>query len=131
MILVFSVCNLRVTICNNTFLGGAWQFIYFLICLVCLICQEGVAVRSTMGVVVIDGVPNVGTFFEGFLQVSQHKNVAMHYCPIFTDTEHCDWFSAFWNQELVNMFQKGEFSFAGVERPWFANHFGSFPPQWY
>lgn len=54
---------------------------------------------------------------EAFQQVSQKVNLPMKFVSIFNDSEHCEWFDAFWSEELAASFQKGELSVPNMERP--------------
>ncbi|CAK9011673.1 unnamed protein product [Durusdinium trenchii] len=69
-----------------------------------------------MGLVIVDVVPNVGTFFEGFQQFTQKCNTPSFYMPLFKDMEHREWFEAYWSEDMAASFVKGQISVSGVER---------------
>ena len=81
-----------------------------------LVPKDGIEFASTTGIAIIDLVPSVGHVLEGFTTLAQQRNMAMTYMPIFTNSEHQDWFETFWMGELGNSFQKGELVIPNVER---------------
>lgn len=79
--------------------------------------KEGVKFGTAAGLVVVDAVPNVGSFFDGFVEVSQGKNTPMLYCPVFNGDDHCEWFNAYWTDELIERFLKGNLAVSNLDRP--------------
>lgn len=78
--------------------------------------KDGVNFPNTRGVVIVDALPNVGTFLEGFVASSQEKNIPMLYIPLLSDDQHAEWFIAYWHEELARCFQNGELVVPNMER---------------
>lgn len=102
-------------------MGVAWVCLR-VIALLDIYAKDGVTIANTAGLLIVDAVPNVGSFFEG---VSQQKNIPMLYAPVLTDAEHAEWFTTYWTEELIGFFQKGEVTVPNMERKGLGNQFGS------
>ncbi|CAK8990693.1 Uncharacterized protein SCF082_LOCUS2343 [Durusdinium trenchii] len=77
---------------------------------------DGVSFPSTMGLVVVDLVPNVGHCLEGFQRLGDHINTPVCYMPVYSDMSHKEWSDAFWSSEFISLFQAGQLSVPGCER---------------
>ena len=78
--------------------------------------QENVPLPNNMGLAIVDCVPYVGNFLEGFIKASQQKNVPMVYLPVLQNSEHLEWFAAFWAEELIRLYQSGELQIPNFEK---------------
>lgn len=64
----------------------------------------------------MDLTPQVGNFFQGFIEVEKSINSPMIYIPMFPDSDAQEWFDLHFTSELAGMFQKGEINVSSVER---------------
>ena len=78
--------------------------------------QEGVDFGSHTGIVILDITPQVGNFFEAFLNLEKGLNTPALYCPLFGDDSHQEWFETYWTGEMSAMFQKGDLNVPNMER---------------
>jgi hypothetical protein len=78
--------------------------------------QDGANFSSHTGICVVDLTPQVGNFFQGFIEVEKGVNSPMIYPPIFHDSDAQEWFDLHFTSELAGMFQKGEMTVNNVER---------------
>ena len=82
----------------------------------CQVSKEGMDFASTRGLAVIDGIPNTGSMFEGFITASQNVNTPLLYVCLAQDDQHLEWFHTFWMEELTKLFQQGQLAVPNFDR---------------